>query len=104
MKVQTFGEVKPGTVLALNGAKKYLSIFKVQMRSERKQEDGGNFFEDSEEEDGEVASMVFQEDRRTEKRIAEGLGQQLPSWFEKLYEGMLPRVKHQEWPRMECDK
>lgn len=103
MKVQTFGEIKPGTVLALNGPKKYLSIFKVQPRNFPEQDDG-MIFDDSEDDDSENGSMVFREDRRTQKRIAEALGRQFPIWLEKLYEGMLPRVKLEKWPRIECDK
>lgn len=107
MKVQTFGEITAGTVLALNGAKKYLSIFKIKKSPEQ---DAGSVFDDSEEdetmnfrEDNESSSMVFREDKRTQKRTAEQLGQQFPRWIEKLLEGMVPRVKLDSWPRLESD-
>lgn len=108
MKVQTFGEITAGTVLALNGAKKYLSIFKIKNSREQ---DAGSVFDDSEEdeamysrEDNESSTMVFQEDKRTQKRIADELGRQFPRWIEKVLEGMVTRMKFDSWPRLECDK
>ena len=108
MKVQTFGEITAGTVLALNGAKKYLSIFKI---TKYPIQDAGNVFDDSDQdetvscrEDNENSSMVFQEDKRTQKRIADKLGQQLPRWIEKLLEGMVTRIKVESWPRLESDE
>ena len=108
MKVQTFGEITAGTVLALNGAKKYLSIFKI---TKYPIQDAGNVFDDSDQdetvscrEDNDNSSMVFQEDKRTQKRTADKLGQQLPRWIEKLLEGMVTRIKVDSWPRLECDE
>lgn len=110
MKVQTFGEITAGTVLALNGAKKYLSIFKIKKVVNL---DAGNVFDDSEEDESlpmhyrghdESSKMVFREDRRTQKQTASELAEQLPRWIEKLLEGMVTRDKIDSWPRLECDK
>ena len=108
MKVQTFGEITAGTVLALNGAKNYLSIFKIQKSPGQS---AGNVFDDSDEDDttymregSEASTMVFREDKRTQKRTADELGRQFPRWIEKLLEGMVPRMKLDHWPRLECDK
>ena len=108
MKVQTFGEITAGTVLALNGAKKYLSIFKIKKSPE--QSDAGSVFDDSEDdetmnmrEDHDNSSMIFREDKRTQKRTAEQLSQQFPRWIEKLLEGMVARMKLDSWPRLESD-
>jgi hypothetical protein len=107
MKVQTFGEITPGTVLALNGAKKYLSIFKITKHPDQ---DAGHVFDDSDEDEtmysreDENSPMVFQEDKRTQKRTANKLAQQFPRWIEKLLEGMVTRMKVDIWPRLECDK
>ncbi|XP_028393821.1 dnaJ homolog subfamily C member 16-like isoform X2 [Dendronephthya gigantea] len=110
MKVQTFGEITAGTVLALNGAKKYLSIFKIKKAIAQ---DAGNVFDDSEEDESspmchrdhnDSSKMVFREDRRTQKQTATALAQQFPRWIEKLLEGMVTRVKIDCWPRLECDQ
>lgn len=106
MKVQTFGEITAGTVLALNGAKRYLSIFKIHTIPKQ---NAGNVFDDSEDddtsrEDDDSYARVFREDKRTQKRTADELGRQLPRWIEKLLEGMVKRMKVDSWPRLECDK
>lgn len=102
MQVQTFGEITAGTVLVLNGPKKYLSIFKIQKRPS--EQDAGNVFDDSEDDAAESSTMVFREDKRTQKRTANELARQFPRWIEKLLEGMVPRVKLDGWPKLESDK
>lgn len=102
MKVQTFGEITAGTVLVLNGAKKYVSIFKIQKRPS--QQDAANVFDESEDDAAESSTMVFREDKRTQKRTANELARQFPAWIEKVLDGMVPRVKLDEWPKLECDK
>ncbi|XP_046851002.1 LOW QUALITY PROTEIN: dnaJ homolog subfamily C member 16-like [Xenia sp. Carnegie-2017] len=103
MNVQTFGKITPGTVLVLNPKKKYLSIFKINKITPS---DPGSVFDDFEEE--EMSSCqnktIFSEDKRTQKRTAYELGQQFPRWMEKLLQGMIARVKLENWPHLESDE
>lgn len=103
MNVQTFGNITPGTVLVLNPKKKYLSIFKINKITPS---DPGSVFDDVEEE--EMSSCqnktIFSEDKRTQKRTAYELRQQFPRWMEKLLQGMIARVKLENWPQLESDE
>ena len=107
MDVNQFGEIVPGTVLAINGHKKYIYIFKPRLlllgfSEEDENKLTGRFLglEESEEE-GESDSLSHSE-RRSQKIGALHIRRRLPTWLERLYEGTLKDKKElDQWPKME---
>ncbi|XP_057305908.1 dnaJ homolog subfamily C member 16-like isoform X1 [Hydractinia symbiolongicarpus] len=100
MNINKFGEFLPGTVLAINGFRKYIYIYKPDVVTTDNPQLSANFigFESSEEE----GDSYHQLERIKVKRAAIKLRKDFPRWIERLYEGTLPnRIKIDKWPIME---
>ncbi|XP_032228549.1 dnaJ homolog subfamily C member 16 isoform X2 [Nematostella vectensis] len=106
MEVNKFGEVIPGTVLAMNGPRKYVMTFKPTdlTKSQYFKSQGGDLmgFNDSDEsdEEGHVDEWSAYE-RKRQKVLSLSLRRELPRWLEKLSEGLIKKVKLDEWPVMD---
>ncbi|XP_012556009.1 dnaJ homolog subfamily C member 16 isoform X1 [Hydra vulgaris] len=100
MQIKKFGEFLPGTVLALNGYRKYAYIFRPNVKQNIAQTNSMNFmgFESSDDEaDGYTSSEKIKI-----KQAAVCVRNDLPRWLERLLEGTLTqKIKLQSWPQME---
>lgn len=103
MNVDKFGEVTPGIVLALNGHKKYLSIFKPSDLTKTTffKSQGGDLmgFDNSDSETDSYEDPQSEYERRRQKVLSLSLRRQLVGWLEKLFDGLVERIKLEEWPR-----
>lgn len=101
MNVDKFGEVTPGIVLALNGSKKYLSIFKPSDLTKTAffKSQGGDLmgFDDSDSDANEDGQMEYE--RKRQKVLSLSIRRQLVSWLEKLCDGLVERIRLEKWPR-----
>ena len=100
MDVKEFGSVLPGIVLALNGRKKYVYIFKpTDSVNVEKSADFIGLESDGEIEDEELDLQS----RRNQKLASRSIRLLLPIWLERLCDGTLTdRVKLDNWPRLDC--
>ena len=102
MNVDKFGEVTPGIVLALNGHKKYLSIFKPSDLTKTAffKSQGGDLmgFDDSDSETESYEDPQTEYERKRQKVLSLSLRRQLVGWLEKLFDGLVERIKLEEWP------
>ena len=99
MDAREFGKVLPGTVLALNGRKKYIHVFKPggNVNTERLADFIG-LESDYEVEDDEYDSQM----RRNQKLAARSIRVLLRTWLERLCDGTLTdRIKLDKWPNLE---
>lgn len=100
MDVKEFGAFLPGTVLAMNGFRKYVYIFKPTVDVKDEPPISANFL-GMESSDDECDDYEYLE-RIRYKKAALGIRKDLPMWLERLTEGTLPnKVKINEWPLME---
>lgn len=103
MEVDQFGEVTPGIVLALNGHKKYLSIFKPTdlTKSAFFKSQGGDLmgFDDSDSETDTNEDGQTEYERKRQKVLSLSIRKQLGNWLEKFCDGLVERKKVAEWPR-----
>ena len=103
MNVDTFGEVTSGIVLALNGHKKYLSIFKPNDLTKTAffKSQGGDLmgFNDSDSEADINEDAQLEYERKRQKVLSLSLRKQFVTWLEKLCDGLVERVRLDEWPR-----
>jgi len=103
MNVDKFGEVTPGIVLALNGHKKYLSIFKPSDLTKTAffKSQGGDLmgFDDSDSETDTIEDVQAEYERKRQKVLSLSLRRQLAGWLERLFDGLVERIKLEEWPR-----
>lgn len=103
MDVDRFGEVTPGIVLALNGHKKYLSIFKPTdlTKSAFFKSQGGDLMgfddSDSETDTNEDGQTLYE--RKRQKVLSFSITKQLGNWLEKFCDGLVERKRVVEWPR-----
>ena len=107
MNVEKFGEVRPGTVLSLNGYRKYVSVYKpsevTNSEYSRSQEGDLMGFNDSDSEsDSLTADAVTNYNRKRHKVISLAVRKEFPTWLERLSEGMIKRRKVEEWPSMDA--
>ncbi|XP_031554405.1 dnaJ homolog subfamily C member 16-like isoform X2 [Actinia tenebrosa] len=106
MGVDKFGQINPGTVLVLNGYRKTVSVFKPTdlAKNEYFNNLEGDMmgFEDSDESETETQSDSLQGyERMRRKALSLSLRRELPSWIEKLTEGLIKKQKLDEWPVMD---
>lgn len=98
-----FGEVTPGIVLALNGYKKYLSVFKPSDLSEGAffKRQGGDFmgFDDSDSDTDANEDGMTEYERKRQKVLSRSIRTQLVHWLERFCDGMVDRKRVVEWPR-----
>lgn len=103
MSVDRFGEVTPGIVLALNGHKKYLSIFKPSDLTKttffKRQGDDFMGFENSDSETESPDEPLREYEFKRQKVLSASLRREFVTWFEKLLDGLVDRTKIEEWPR-----
>ena len=105
MEVDRFGEVTPGIVLAINGHKKYLSIFKPTdlTRTAFFKSQGGELMgfddSDSEGDTNEDVDGQTEYERRRQKLLSLSIRKELVNWLEKFVDGLVERKKVSEWPR-----
>lgn len=103
MNVDKFGEVTPGIVLGLNGHRKYLSIFKpsdITKTAFFKSQAGDLMgFNNSDSETDTYEDPRIEYERKRQKVLSLSLRKQLGGWLEKLFDGLVARVKLEEWPR-----
>ncbi|XP_068753593.1 dnaJ homolog subfamily C member 16-like [Montipora capricornis] len=103
MSVDKFGEVTPGIVLALNGHKKYLSIFKPSdlTKSAFFKRQGGDLmgFDNSDSETESISDPQREYELKRQKVLSVSLRRQFVIWLEKLLDGLVDRTKIEEWPR-----
>ncbi|XP_068700489.1 dnaJ homolog subfamily C member 16-like isoform X3 [Montipora foliosa] len=103
MSVDKFGEVTPGIVLALNGHKKYLSIFKPSdlTKSAFFKRQGGDLmgFDNSDSETESISDPQREYELKRQKVLSISLRRQFVIWLEKLLDGLVDRTKIEEWPR-----
>ena len=103
MNVNKFGEFLPGTVLAMNGFRKYVYIFKTtveEKKSNSTPQISANFIglENSDDEGDSYQHL----ERIKIKKAAVHLRKELPRWLERLFDGTLSnKLKIEEWPKME---
>ena len=107
MNTENFGEFRPGTVLCINGHRKYVCIFKPsdvpQAMYLRSQEGDLMGFNDSENEsDASTDDGVCNSDRKHHKLISLILRNELPTWMDRLCEGMIKRFKVDYWPQLDA--
>ena len=98
-----FGEVTPGIVLALNGHKKYLSIFKPTDLTKTAffKSQGGDLmgFDDSDSETDANEDGQSEYERKRRKVLSLSIQKQLGNWLEKFCDGLVERKRVAEWPR-----
>ncbi|KAJ7393493.1 DnaJ molecular chaperone y domain [Desmophyllum pertusum] len=103
MDVDRFGEITPGIVLALNGHKKYLSIFKPTDLTQNAffKSQGGDLmgFDDSESEADVIEDGQTEYERKRQKVLGLSVRTQLANWLERLCDGLVERKRVVEWPR-----
>lgn len=105
MEVDQFGEVTPGIVLAINGHKKYLSIFKPSDLTKNAffRSQGGPLMgfdgSDSEADTNEDVDGQAEYERKRQKVLSLSIQKELGNWLEKFYDGLVERKKVSEWPR-----
>ena len=105
MDVDRFGEVTPGIVLAINGSKKYLSIFKPSDLTKTAffKSQGGNLMgfddSDSEADASEDVDGQAEYERKRQKVLSLSMRKELVNWLEKFCDGLVERKKVSEWPR-----
>ena len=99
MDVKEFGNVLPGTVLALNVRKKYIYIFKPAGNfNEERLADFIGLESDNEADDDDLDSQA----RRNRKLAVRSIRALLPTWLDRLCDGTLPdRVRIDSWPNLE---
>jgi len=99
MDVKEFGKVLPGTILALNGRRKYIHIFKPsdKVNIERSADFIG-LESDHEDEDEELVLQAH----RNQKLTAQSIRVLLPLWLDRLCDGTLSeRIKLDSWPSLD---
>lgn len=105
MGVDKFGEIIPGTVLVLNGHRKTVSVFKPTdlTKTEYFNNLEGDLmgFEDSESEAETQSDTLYEYEKMRQKSLSLSLRRELPSWIEKLTEGLVKKEKIDEWPVMD---
>ena len=103
MDVDKFGEVTPGIVLALNGHKKYLSIFKPSDLTKTAffKSQGGDLmgFDDSDSDADVNEDAQTEYERKRQKVLSLSLRKQLSRWLEKWCDGLVERIRLGEWPK-----
>ena len=103
MNVEKFGEVTPGIVLALNGCKMYLSVFRPTDLTKIeffKCQDGDLMgFGDSGDETDSQEDGLTQYECKRQKVLSLSLHKHLGIWMEKFCDGLAERRRVQEWPR-----
>lgn len=103
LDVDKFGEVTPGIVLALNGYKKYLSVFKPTDLSERAffKRQGGNLmgFDDTDSDSDPNEDGMTEYERKRQKVLSLSIRTQLVHWLERFCDGMTDRKRIVEWPK-----
>jgi len=105
MEVDRFGEVTPGIVLAINGHKKYLSIFKPTDLTKTTffKSQGGDLMgfddSDSEADTNEEVDGQREYERKRQKVLSLSIQKELVNWLEKFCDGLVERKKVSEWPR-----
>lgn len=105
MEVDRFGEVTPGIVLAINGHKKYLSIFKPSDLTKTAffKSQGGDLMgfdgSDSETDTNEDVDGQAEYERKRQKVLSLSIQKELGNWLEKFCDGLVERKKVSEWPR-----
>lgn len=107
MNVDKFGEFRPGTVLCINGYRKYVCTYKPselgQNKYSRSQDGDLMGFNDSESEsDSSTIDGVTNYDQKRHKTISLILRNELPTWMERLCEGLIKRTKIDQWPKMDA--
>lgn len=107
MNVERFGEISPGTVLALNGHRKYLSIFKPTDLTKGeffRSQDGGlmGFNESDSETETETQDGFTEYERKRQKVLSVSLRREFPLWFGKLSDGLVNREKVDDWPKLDA--
>lgn len=92
-----FGQFTPGTVIAFNGFRKYLFIYKPQLGFDEYQAQLSPGFLGFDESDDEGS-----QERTKLKRAALRMRQELSGWLDRLMEGTLHDKKRvDKWPQME---
>ena len=103
MNVDKFGEVTPGIVLAVNGHKKYLSIFKPSDLTKTAffKRQGGDLmgFDNSDSENESPSDPQREYELKRQKILSLSLRKQFVGWLERLLDGLVERTKIEEWPR-----
>lgn len=103
LDVDKFGEVTPGIVLALNGYKKYLSVFKPTDLSEGAffKRQGGNLmgFDDTDSDSDPNEDGMTEYERKRQKVLSLSIRTQLVHWLERFCDGMTDRKRIVEWPK-----
>lgn len=103
LDVDKFGEVTPGIVLALNGYKKYLSVFKPSDLSERAffKRQGGNLmgFDDTDSDTDPNEDGMTEYERKRQKVLSLSIRTRLVHWLERFCDGMTDRKRIVEWPK-----
>lgn len=103
LDVDKFGEVTPGIVLALNGYKKYLSVFKPSDLSEGAffKRQGGNLmgFDDTDSDTDPNEDGMTEYERKRQKVLSLSIRTQLVHWLERFCDGMTDRKRIVEWPK-----
>ena len=100
MNVSKFGEIKSGTVIALNGNRKYKFLYKPVEQAETESTVHANFigFESSDDDEDGYATL----ERNKIKKRAVRIRSDLPQWLERLFDGTLrDRIRVENWPYME---
>lgn len=99
MDVKQFGNVLPGTVLALNIRKKYIHIFKPtgNVNSERLADFIG-LESDYEADDDDIDTQPH----KNQRLAARSIRVMLPTWLERLCDGtLIDRFRIENWPKLE---
>jgi len=100
MKVNKFGEVLPGTVLALNGFRKYLYIFRPDSEVKSNPQISADFigFESSDDE-GDGFTVL---ERNKIKKASIIIRRDLPQWLERLFDGTIKdKIRVESWPTLD---
>ena len=100
MNASKFGEIKSGTVIALNGNRKYKLLFKPGDQAEIQSTLQANFigFESSDDDEDGYVTL----ERNKIKKCAIIIRRDLPQWLERLFDGTLrSRIRVANWPYMD---
>ncbi|XP_065061402.1 dnaJ homolog subfamily C member 16-like [Rhopilema esculentum] len=99
MDIREFGKVLPGTVIAVNGRKKYLHVFKPNGNvNHERLADFIGLESDNEIDDDELDGRALQSQKIAVISIRNFLG----TWLERLCDGTLTdRMRVDNWPKLE---
>ena len=92
---------RPGVVLALNARKCYFSVFQpIADEHSRAEDDGVEDFLGLSDPDWQAGAQSRSAEEAVSERLASDLRGRLGLWVDRHNDGLVPRLRISEWPRI----